>query len=174
MTDTTDIAALSLKIVHQLMDLGCADEGIEERAVAFVSSMISKAVEAERQRAEKARERLGLDVAWQQRALVAEKEIAALKGDQVPDGYIFQHPSGKLFWSIVSDSCANDEGVVPYYLTPPQKPVVLPTKRQWVSFYREGDPNHCPAHHRNEGYLQGIFEMTQAIEASGGIVKDGE
>lgn len=50
MTDTTDIKALSSKIVYQLMDLGCAEEGVEERAVAFVSSMISKTVEAERQR----------------------------------------------------------------------------------------------------------------------------
>ena len=54
MTDKTDIAALSSKIVHQLMDLGCADEGVEERSLAFVSGIISKAFDAERQQREAA------------------------------------------------------------------------------------------------------------------------
>ncbi len=38
-----------------------------------------------------------------------------------PDGYIFCHPTGKLFWSIVSETCAGDQGVHPYYFTRPLK-----------------------------------------------------
>lgn len=54
-----------------------------------------------------------------------EAELATLRGAAVPDGYIFQHPAGRLFWSIISDDCSNDVGVVPYYLTPQPAPVVV-------------------------------------------------
>lgn len=87
MTDATDIKALR-EACEILNDHGYMPESGEIRSsnLAEAVRMIIKQsvgyadqLEAERQRTEKARERLGLDVAWQQRALVAEKEIAALK-----------------------------------------------------------------------------------------------
>lgn len=32
-----------------------------------------------------------------------------------PDGYIFKHPMGRLFWSIVDESCKDHQDVVPFF-----------------------------------------------------------
>lgn len=110
-------------------------------------------------------------------------------GGKVADGYIFCHPDGKLFWSIVSESCANGKGVVPYYLTAPQKPVVHPdTKRMdWLCAHcvEVRDPqmygSHAMFHAQQDSEEWDLPHHTTlreqvdaAIEAAGGIVKDGE
>lgn len=105
--------------------------------------------------------------------------IAALKGDQVPDGYIFCHPDGKLFWSIVSESCANGKGVVPYYLTrQPSSVVVLPRKIEPWEVIDILDPTANPEDYAccvgADMYNTAIKACHKSLQSAGVGVEEGE
>lgn len=166
MTETTDIAALSSKIVHQLMDLGSADDGVEERALEFVSDVLSKIVDKERQLANESGERFYKAVQY---GAKLEAEIAALKGEQVPVGKF----AGWGLYRADTDSFGNwlkdnpreetdhaiaKNGYVNVRLfTAPQKPVVLlPVAEDYPIAWSAASV---------------LADVKAAIEAAGGNVK---
>lgn len=115
-------------------------------------------LEAERQRAddrakENYRNKCDVDNCMETIANL-EAEIAALKGDQVPVGFAVMDENHD--WHI--DFCGKEHALShgDSLFTAPQKPVVLPSP-----YY--GD-RHCLDKR----------EVIAAIEAAGGIVKDGE
>lgn len=59
-------------------------------------------------------------------ALAALTAEPAARSDAAgePDGYIFLHPNGKLFWSVSADSNAGQKDIVPFYFA--AQPTALP------------------------------------------------
>jgi len=55
---------------------------------------------------------------YSDRAFKAEAELKR-RDAQEPDGHIFCHPNGKLFWSVSDDSNAGRNGVRPFYFAAP-------------------------------------------------------
>lgn len=178
MTDTTDIAALREKYKLALKDLTerlmernrlnyCMDE---ITAFSAFSSTVIDLLEAERQRAagseEELHKALHREKAAERKLLAAQGEIAALKGDQVPVAYVCtSFLDAKESFTISKMLSVG----TPLY-DRQKKPVVLPETyepRMGGNYEIElvGVPN-------GEVYL--VSDVKAAIEAAGGLVKDGE
>ncbi|MFS7306560.1 hypothetical protein [Rahnella inusitata] len=191
MTDTTDIKALreiAKKINHRLdVVMGALspfnpDESAHWDCEKLICDLISQ-LEAERQRAagseEELHKALHREKAAERKLLAAQEEIAALKGEQVPVAWKVTTPSG----SIVFHTEEQDMDGHSYYgntvtplFTAPQKPVVLPAMQQLkeaVAFYLQVQKDNPPV---EQGMHKDADEWLKraAIEAAGGIVKDGE
>lgn len=191
MTDTTDIAALRVEI-----DTPGIGSVAQLRKLAH--SILDK-LEAERKRADElqtevdrvkqqSRNRLqGLCKAGDERDK-AEAELAALKGDQVPvgkfAGWGLYRESTDDFGSWLhtkprdeNDYALTQAGYVNVRLfTAPQKPVVsegLIQLKEAVDFYLQVQKDNPPI---EQGMHKDADEWLKraAIEAAGGVVKDGE
>lgn len=169
MTDTTDIGPL-ISAAISLTEKVMAARGVAEidRAAVAASGFVAKGLltdlvellEAERQRADDAH-KYGSERDSENESLMLtvgrlRVEIAELKGDQKPYGYYSAETETILeqqgHASISAEPLADSR--FPLF-TAPQKPVVLPSP-----YY--GD-RHCLDKR----------EVIAAIEAAGGIVKDG-
>lgn len=206
MTDTTDIKAL-----REFLECEIIPNGILRN---FANKVLSQ-LEAERQRADKAQTDMQFECdahietaeswrEWKLRAVTAEAEIAALKGEREEIEFDIE-PEYFLPYCLKTDEISGEARTrrikelirwfgrywhatanpkwfsahtaeLCYYivsqkqLTSPQKPVVLPEKyepRIGGNYEIElvGVPN-------GEVYL--VSDVIAAIEAAGGIVKDGE
>jgi len=196
MTDTTDIAALMLKmrnLADRIIDaegennngeVGKIIEMYDAADTTFKAEnilLVLSAFEEQRQRADaNAQEIRRLEFQWEHRAPTqcaydqactalhaqreraekAEAEIAALKGDQVPVPVAYLY-SASFERGEVEGQLTDAPGCdMPVY-DRPQKPVVLPE-----GFYPDGDID-CEL-------VINLSDAISAIEAAGGIVKDGE
>ena len=146
---------------------------------------LTKQLEAERQRAAD----LVLHINTQANMLEkAESELAALKGEQVPIAYLTRHMGCRapddceeyLEVSDKDDVSGNGEPAIPVF-TGPQKPVVLDLNYFDEHFDRlldekDDDIEIGQLGARNYEALHIAIHQSikAAIEAAGGIVKDGE
>ncbi|PIJ42674.1 hypothetical protein [Tatumella sp. OPLPL6] len=98
--------------------------------------------------------------------------LAALTA--APEHYVFKHPLGKLFYSLVDESCKGHDDVYPVYTAPPVPEIKLPNNPQ--DAFEEGnkipsDTQRCGTSycvstfhnwkgeefmHQFEGFLKGI------------------
>lgn len=192
MTDTTDITALRAESANLMILLHKEDLGVEVTLTAakFFDDVF-RLLEAESQRAERAKsaldsmtrqrdevERLRVVLCDDKENLIdkcieRDKEIAALKGDQVPVGvynYVaFCIVGSATMFSIkeaIKAGFVSESGELArnhaYLFTAPQKPVV------WLGDIAIHDDLH------EVGALVSYDDVVAAIEAAGGIVKDGE
>lgn len=163
MTDTTDIKALraetwdlhtmqdATEFANRLLDLLEAERQRAERAKSALDSMTRQRDEVERLRVVLCDDKENLI----DKCIERDKEIAALKGDQVPFAYAYHRDTG-VWWLSLEKPKLPGYTEVRELFTAPQKPVVLPSP-----YY--GD-RHCLDKR----------EVIAAIEASGGTVKDPE
>lgn len=192
MTDKTDIAVL-MRDMRDLADriVECQGENSDGEEIIHLYDqsdttfkaqnilLVLNAFEAERQRADNANDGWLKVIAerdaaeqksrnYEQVVHGLAEEIAALKGDQVPVALVDERQRGGGF-------CLTQHGRrlnLPHgteLFTAPQKPVVLPTAKS--TWHRAGYPEDS-AYER--GYNAGLADSAEAIEAAGGIVKDGE
>lgn len=152
MTDTTDIKAPGFNFDVFMY-------GIRRDAPFDGSTLADSIADDEVRRAESAFNSL------LKRAEKAEAELAALKGDQVPVEYQYQHTHAGKVWLTVDkpdyETFKKNGWPTRELFTSPQKPVVLPE-----AFYPDGDID-CEL-------VINLSDAIAAIEAAGGIVKDGE
>lgn len=171
MTDTTDVKALRERMMqHREAALTGNTPSFEDCELLVCDllralTLSNKQLEAERQRADDADARIVElekgEKYWFEEFKKAEAEIAALKGDQVPVAFT---GSGSLaaikggheghIWGASAEAHP-----VPLY-DHPQKPVVLPPL--------------ASIHSNWSGEYLDKADVIAAIEAAGGIVKDGE
>lgn len=188
MTDTTDIKAL-------IDDVCLAAAGIhnlgrsvsDERAqgvIDFIRSKLESAFEAERQRADEYRDCIRV-LADQLSVNALPKEVieavAALKGEQVPVAWTSQRSleTKNKIVAFTDDMSALDYGVangwtdIVELFTAPQKPIGL---RQIGSIDHDGGEfaEYFVEFTDSAQVGQAVYVIDSAIEAAGGIVKDGE
>lgn len=170
MTDTTDIKALRVQI-----DTPGVGSVAQLRKLAHY---LLDLLEAERQRAGAVPDHVITIVNQQteileltERAEKAEARVKELEGDQVPIAWL---NDAHLHRGHIEGEAGEEDagpGMIPVYrerYTAPQKPVVLPG-------IGGVEPTSAPEFvNYADGWRDGINECRKAIEAAGGIVKDGE
>lgn len=147
MTDTTDIKALR-EALCKLKSV----EGLRTLAAELIDQF-----EAERQRADYLQRINGIQETTIE--VFRHKELAELKGDQVPVGIFAGTDECSEVRHISWLSGASKLQAGDKLFTAPQKPVVLP---QATTHSFSGEPFYTKD------------QILAAIEAAGGIVKDGE
>ena len=172
MTDTTDIKALRDQPDHDPYALVMAQNEALTKGIVVLQSQL----EAERQRADKTEAKYTEVSGWyakmKTRMLKAEAEIAALKGDQVPVALVDERQGSGGFCLTQHGRRLNLQHGTELF-TAPQKPVV-PVGFLFV-VKATGAVIYSIADAAIEGtQLIGQIYGDAAIEAAGGIVKDGE
>lgn len=185
MTDTTDIAALRDQPDHSPYALVMAQNEALTKGIVVLQSQL----EAERRRADRYHfvamsaleaqaeisEQLGIsedecDGSPEQiheKIEMLQTELAALKGNQVPFAY---YSNGGYYNTERAALKDGAEEVIPLF-TAPQKPVVLDdaTVLAW------GDRNYIKGDvSKLRCMIDDAASLPAAIEATGGIVKEGE
>lgn len=187
MTDTTDIAAL-----REASEIGESSDYMTWPKVdpAKLKRALDQ-LEAERQRADELKQ---LRDSWRESAysnthraekaeasvgvlegIIARKEFDALKVDQVPYAYVVRRDAGDLFYASKCKSQAewdakNHNGDLCSLFTAPQNPVVLPETYE----PRMGGNYEIELVGVPDGEVYLVSDVKAAIEAAGGVVKDGE
>jgi hypothetical protein len=195
MTDTTDIAALRSKAANVigLLTAESLTGSFALDSLADVFDDMFRLLEAERQRADVAvterntavkqasAARNGFDEQYQLRekaeasvgvleGVIARKEFDALKGDQVPVGYIHDHQLASLMEGNATTVKPNSAfGETVELFTAQQKPVLHP---QLLSDIRQCaiDATAWCTHRTPPDYVSNV----NAWLADGGTVKDAE
>ncbi|WHZ42184.1 hypothetical protein QNM34_07875 [Rahnella bonaserana] len=182
MTDTTDIKALrseAANIIGLLTAEGHQSFSLDKAADFFDD--VFRLLEAERQRSagseEELHKALHREKAAERKLLAAHEEIAALKGDQVPVGFIHHLDVAEL-------KAGGDAEIKPHktadwqipMFTAPQKPVVLPSEVKELIAHIDDVLDNDAFERIDPKKWNAVTSLIAIgdIEAAGGTVKDGE
>lgn len=187
-----DMDAVELRFEDENgFDTGCDISIVDtaQQSAGIIRGLLDQ-LEAERQRADEYRDcirvladQLSVN-ALPNEIIEAVAELEAVKGEQVPVAWTSQRSleTKNKIVAFTDDMSALDYGVangwtdIVELFTAPQKPVVLPAMQQLkeaVAFYLQVQKDNPPV---EQGMHKDADEWLKraAIEAAGGIVKDGE
>ena len=92
-------------------------------------------------------------------------KIALAAITAVPDHHVFKHPLGKLFSSLVDESCKGHDGVYPVYAVPP----VPEIKLRKLPTLKEVSQIHPGPKEMMMSFKDGAAWMLSEIESLGGL-----
>jgi len=109
-------------------------QGQREKLIAHNSEKLKGLKDAVKQTAfESVREELEFEI--------QSTEVALSALTATPEHHIFKHPLGKLFYSLVDESCKGHDDVYPVYAAPPVPEIKLPE----LMDYADPHTQYCEA-----------------------------